>query len=217
MMAISSRLARLAAMSALLATSALADSFSFVGDFTHDNDVQFFSFTLLSGTNVVLRTLGYGGGVSASSQVVTAGGFESVLQVYAANTGIAQGGPIQPGPDPTCSFRTPDPQRNNFCQDAYFGGFLSAGSYILALTQSPNDPLGNLSDGFFYRDVVPDANFNSGFIGSGPFQGTSHWAVDLLFVDAASEQTSTPEPGAAFLAATALAVMGMRSRRRRLI
>lgn len=189
------------------AVPASASVVSFTGTFTEDNDVQLFTFSLLTSSTVTLQTLGFGGsadnpgGTNAAGQIILPGGFESVLQIYDAATGDAIGGPILPGPDPDCSPRTPDPNRAGFCQDAYAQEFLPAGNYLLALTQNANLPNGNLSDGFYYADTVPDPNFNSGFVGSFGFPGSGRWAVDLLSVDSAQE---VPEPAPAVLTASAL-------------
>src|SRR3954447_10666394 len=127
-----------------------ATSFSFTGNFIHDNDVQLFNFNLTGGGSISVQILGYGGGVNALGQTLLPGGFESILALY-TSTGTAVSGPIFPGPNPTCSPRIPDPNRLNACLDAYQTGIsLAAGNYILALTQSANTPNGDLSDGFFY-------------------------------------------------------------------
>ena len=206
-----SRAAFAALMTTVFTTPAFSGTISFTGNFVNDNDVQLLALSLLSDATVTLQTLGYGGGTNGNGQVIPAGGFESVLQVYAAPSGMAVGGPIQPGPNPTCGPRTPDPGRLGFCQDAYLQMFLTAGNYSVALTQSPNDPLGNLSDGFFYVDAVPDPNFNNGFVGTFGFQGTSAWAVDISFPGA----TQVPEPATALLTMTGLIVSGIASRKRR--
>src|SRR5882757_825870 len=130
------RLSKLAIALLGVALPATSASFSFQSTFNLDNDVQLIAFNLLSGRTVTLQTLGYGGGTNANGQVIPAGGFESALQVFDAATGTAIGGTLFPGPDPTCPPRTPDPNRNNFCQDAYGQMFLGAGNYLLALTQN---------------------------------------------------------------------------------
>jgi hypothetical protein len=102
----------------VLATPLFSANFSFVGSFDHDNDVQLFRIFLLSDSTVTVQTLGFGGGTNAAGQFVTAGGFESVLAIFRADTGVLLGGPIQPGVG-GCAPRNPDPLRINFCQDAY--------------------------------------------------------------------------------------------------
>jgi hypothetical protein len=99
------------------------------------------------------------------------------------------------------------------CFDAYAQLALPAGDYLLALTQNANAPLGNLSDGFFYTTVIPDPAFNNHFVGTFGFQRDAHWAVDLLFVDAAAPLNGVPEPGSAALIAAALLLAGLRGRR----
>jgi hypothetical protein len=80
---------------------------------------------------------------------------------------------------------------------------LTAGDYILALTQSPNSTAGsNLSAGFIFDG---DPAFASGFVGTFGLQGDSHYALDV---------TLSPEPGAALLIAPALLLIGVLKRRR---
>ena len=190
---------------------AIGASLSFQGNFVHDNDVQLFAFTLSADDTITLQTFGYGGGVNANGQVISAGGFESALQVFNAANGQAVGGPILPGPDPGCAPRNPDPARFNFCQDAYAQLFLTTGEYLLALTQYQNLPIGNLSDGFFYVDAVPDPNFNNGFVGSFNLPGTSAWALDIVAVDSAQ---SAPEPSTIMLAPAVLLFAAIAARKR---
>jgi len=189
-----------------------AGQFAFVGTFIHDNDLQLFTFTLGAPSTVTLQTWGYGGGTNAAGQVIPAGGFESVLGIF-DSAGTAVSGPIEPGPNPDCSPRNPDPARFGFCQDAYGQISLAAGSYIVSLTQFPNDPLGNLSDGFFYINTVPDPNFNNGFVGTFGLPGNGNWALDITGVDSAAAAGAVPEPGTLFMGCFGLA-MSMVARRR---
>jgi hypothetical protein len=198
----------------------VAASFSFTGNFVNDNDVQLFTFTLLSPGTVTFQTWSYGGGTNAAGQVIPSGGFEPTLNIFDALTGTAVVSSIDPGGTP-CAPRNIDPNLLPFtvCQDAYGQVSLTAGNYILSLTQSPNGPAtGNLSDGFFYTDVFPDPNFTDPtnhtgrFIDSNTFQRNGDWAVDILSVDAANEITAAPEPATAALVAAAVAIAGFRRR-----
>jgi hypothetical protein len=198
----------LAVLLAGMTAPASAASFSYTGNFVNDNDVQKISFSLLFDTTVTLETFGYGGGTNANGTVIPSGGFESTLQLFAIPSGLAVGGSILPGPSPTCGPRVPDPTRLNFCQDAYAQVFLTAGNYLVALTQNPNTANGNLGDGFLFD---ADPNFNNGFVGTFGFQGNSHWALDIT---AAAAVAATPEPGSALLAASALFLVGLGIRKR---
>ena len=206
-----------AALLAALAVPVSAGSFSFTGNFVNDNDVQMFTFSLASDATVTFQTFGYGGGTNANGQVILAGGFEPVLQVYDAPSGDAEGGPIQPGPDPLCGPRNTDENRDYLCQDAYTQMFLTAGDYFLSLTQSPNDPLGDLSQGFLYVDAIPDSNFNKGFVGTVDYPGTSAWALDIVGVDTAAEQSGVPEPASALLVAAGLMLAAIRTRSKSMV
>lgn len=208
-MSFTSRFTAVAFALAALAAPGFAGQYSFTGNFSQDNDVQLFTFSLASASTVTLQTLGYGGsadnagGTNANGQVISAGGFESVMQIYASPSGVAAGPtflPGVPGP-PNCAPLTPDPNRAGFCQDVFGQINLSAGDYIVSLTQWQNIPLGDLSDGFNFVDSDPNPNFNSGFFGTGGFPGDNHWALDILFVDAAAQ---VPEPSYGWLAAAAL-------------
>jgi hypothetical protein len=186
-----------------------ASSLSFTGTFALDNDVQLFTFDMTVAGTVTFQTFGYGGGTNALGQVIAAGGFEPVLGVF-DSLGVAQTGPLQPGPNPTCSPRNPDPARANFCQDVYAQLVLPVGSYIVSLSQYPNVPLGNLSAGFFYVDSNPNPNFNGGFTGSFGFPGNGNWALDISGVNNGS--VGAPEPGSILLAGGALLIVIGRAR-----
>lgn len=218
------RTAFAAVIAAVLATPLFSASVSFTGNFVNDNDLQLFTFNLSLPGTVTFLTLGFGGsgnlplGTNGAGDVITPGGFESVLQIYEAFTGVAVGLPIRPG-EGTCFPRMRDPNRIPafpLCQDAYAQVPLSAGYYLLSLTQSPNEPIGNWSDGFLYTNNPDpgsnDPNFNHGFVGSLDAQGTGAWALDISSVDAAAE---VPEPASGLLAAAGLILAGIGARRRR--
>jgi len=164
---------------------------STTGTFAVDDAEQSFNFTLASAATVTMRTWSFGGGTNANGSVITTGGFAPVLSLFNASgsqplLAFDTGGtaPLACGP------RNIDPV-TGFCLDAYLNDFLSAGSYILVLTQFDNTPNGpNLSDGFFEQG---NGNFTGGpfFLNAGTgFQRTGDWAVDI---------TTAPEPSTAAL------------------
>ncbi len=184
--------------------TAYGSPLTFTGNFTNDNDVVLIPFTLPATVLVTFQTFGYGGGINGNSQVIVPGGFESMLQLFAIPSGLRVGGSILPGPDGSgCGPRTPDPSRLDFCFDVFAQVSLSPGDYILALTQNPNTANGNLGDGFLYD---ADPNFNNGFVGTFGFQGTSHWALDII---APGASVPTPEPRVALLMAPASLLIGV--------
>lgn len=216
-------------LGACFTASAGVLTFDFTGNFTFDNDVELFTVTL------------------AVPEVLTAwttsgatGGFPTYLAMFEGDgTGMTQ----QSG-DPTCL----DGFSNytigsHICNDAEVSeppsGTIDAGTYFIALTQWENSMLGNLSDGFFWVDLIPDPNFTNdptqgtGYCsGSGyfcdPFTGdydSSNWALtiqlslpqDGVAQGSASEGVgSVPEPSSALLVLGGLAAAWrMRARRRR--
>jgi hypothetical protein len=211
---------RLAGLSAVLVVSqvCMADTFSFTGTFTHDTDVQFFTFTLLNDTpGVALRTWSYAGGTNAAGQAILGGGFEPYLSFFQSDgTGMNPGfitncTTLSLPQDPTtggCDVSYPNPYSNPFPL-----GVWTAGTYTVALSLDANPGLGNLSDGFFATQVLglaaPD-NFTCGIyqgtpaavpvtdpfcssLGSG-VPRTGFWALDILNVDSAVQE-AVPEPG----------------------
>jgi hypothetical protein len=196
-------------------------SFDFTGNFTLDNDVQLFTVTL------------------AVPEVLTAwttsgatGGFPTYLAMFDG----AGGGMTQQSGDLTC-FNGFSSYFNGECNDAEVSeppsGRIAAGTYFIALTQWSNSMLGDLSDGFFWVDLINDPNFSAGngCVGSGYFcdPGTlaydnSNWALtiqlsnpDLPAQGSASEGVgAVPEPSSGLLVLGGLlAACWMRSRKRR--
>lgn len=199
----------------LFSVAGVAGSFSFTGNFVNDNDVQLFSFTLLAPGTVTVQTWSYGGGTNGAGQLIARGGFEPVLGIFEAPSGIPATGEIGPGAAP-CAPRNVDPNLLPliFCSDAFGQIPLGAGTYFLSLTQFNNEPLGNLSDGFFWTDLFPTPDFNHHFASDTPgFERDSHWALDISSVDAASQLGATPEPASAALVAGALVLAGFWRRR----
>jgi len=168
----------------LSAGAAKADSFTFSGNFTHDNDVQFFAFSIAgsSPVAVTLRTTSY-----------ATGGFDTVLSLF-TKTGIL----VEDNDDGT----TPD-------ADFGAGFFLPPGGYVLALTQSDNFANGpTLADGFIF-DGPGNEFFRGGFIDFNNSQRTSSWTVTIGNVTTAA---AVPEPATMLLLGTGLAGLLARAR-----
>ena len=171
----------------VVATSSLwAGGVSFTGVFESDDQVQLINLNLSSTQSVTFETLSYGGGTNSAGTTIPAGGFDPRLTWFHADgteIGRDNGG--------HCLYT------NSYlgaCNDAYFNGILSAGSYVLALTEDGNDPNGDLIDGFSEAG-------NGDFTASGACtefcdslsgaQLTGNWAVDIL----TSQESATPKPG----------------------
>lgn len=168
-----------------LALPAAASNISFLGTFATDDQVQLFDFTVNSTTTVTLVSLAYGGGTNSASQVIPAGGFDSFFTLFAAD-----GSQINTNDDGGCGLVNAG---NGGCLDAYLSETLNAGSYTLALTESGNDPAGNLSDGFIEQGQG-DFTCPQGFCDVFGDHQNGSWAVDIRNVESASIE-GVPEPG----------------------
>ncbi|WP_131655703.1 DVUA0089 family protein [Methylocucumis oryzae] len=176
---------------------ATAANFSFTGNFNKDNDVQLFSFTIgADSTTVAINTLSLLGGVNLNGQSIAGDGFNPYLAIFEQNTGLFVFDTLNKATNEEAVIAN---------SGSHFYGTLSAGSYILALTQLDNVALGaNLADGF--ADSLGLATF-----GASPFTaqnggGSSHWAVDIANVDSAHLAT-VPLPGALLLFLQGLLVL----------
>lgn len=176
--------------------AAMAGSFSFTGNFSMDDEVRLFNFAVSAATPATLQTLSFAGGTNAAGNTIAAGGFTPILSLFDGTGNFltrsadpsACGGGNPSAPDPV----------TGACWDAFISTALPTGNYILALTEwdnVANQP--TLADGFFYDG---QGNFTGptflgtagSFIAPDGAQRDSHWAVDILFVDAAGTVT---EPG----------------------
>jgi hypothetical protein len=182
------------------AGTARASVISFQGTFLHDDDLVLIDFTLSSTTSVELMTWSYGGGINGNGETIAAGGFDPYLSLFdAAGSELL----LATAEDGICG---PQNRDHGNCYDADLSISLSAGDYIVALTES-----GNFANGPTFADGFSASG--AGDFTGGPFldlfgnQQDGHWALDLREVDSASlDPTSVPEPqwlgcaGLAFLA-----------------
>jgi hypothetical protein len=187
-----------------------AASFSFGGTFTTDDQVQLFTFSITSNATVTFRTFGYGGGTNSAGMIIPHGGFDPQLTWYMAN-----GSEVGNNNDGGCANVA---MFHGACLDSFAQVFLTAGSYTLALTQSGNDPNGDLSAGFAQQGN-PDFTAVPGLC-AGPFcdfngiQNTGNWAVDILNVTSATGPASVPEPGTILLGGCGIALAAVMARRK---
>ncbi|MBL8179392.1 MAG: DVUA0089 family protein [Bryobacterales bacterium] len=206
--------------------AAFGAGFSHTGTFLNDNDLKYFNVTLGADGVLTVRTFGYAGGLNQLGNTIADGGFAPALWVFdGAGTLLAQdsvGGTV-----PICNGRGIDPTTGS-CYDALVPVFLPAGAYTVVLSQQGNNPLGVLSDGFFYSPPNGnDPDFtgdNSGQIGTkfvDPFGiavRNGNWAVDFTGDTLRSASAADiPEPGSACLLLMGVAALAGRrySRSRR--
>ncbi|MBA4143806.1 MAG: DVUA0089 family protein [Nitrosospira sp.] len=178
--------------------SAFAGDFSFTGDFTNDDEVQPFSFTVTENfAEVTLRTWSYAGGTNAAGAEIARGGFDPILTLFDASTGAL----INENDD---GHMTIDPLTGNG-YDSFLMNYFDAGSYIATVTQFESYAIGPLlSNGF-----VGSANSNFD-------NRDSHWAFDIVNVSSASAGapyiSPIPEPGILAMFLAGLGLLGWRTR-----
>lgn len=210
----------LAALAAtLLGAPVHAATFSFAGNFTQDDDVQRFDFSVGSLSTITLRSYSYAGGTQADGTVVSAGGFDPILALFDATSGALIGqqddaeddGNVVPE-DPTTEYRF----------DVLLDIELDAGSYFVTVMQYDNFANGPLFADGFERDG--EGNFtglifpctNGIFCDFGSNDRTSAWNFDILNVETATQEPNVPPvplPASGLLLAGALA--GVAALRRR--
>ena len=115
--------------------SATAGNFSFTGNFTHDNDVQLFNFSIASTTDVFLQTYSFGGGTNSAGNAISAGGFTPFFSLFEGSGLQSQ---ISASTNPsTCGGSNPanpDPVTGS-CWDTFLD--LTSPRYRLAVTYLP--------------------------------------------------------------------------------
>lgn len=220
-------------MTSVVSAGAAPTNFSFTGNFSHDDDVQLFYFTLGGDATVTLRSYGYGGGTNAAGQVFFAGGFDPILTVFHEDGRVIDdlNGINEPGvpADPTTVIYIGESNPVPFAGDVLFTRMLSAGSYIAALSQVDNlskwhdnrTPNTTLSDGFV---LTGEPNYtgkrcgepDKSFLWLDCSQRTSFWAFDILNVDYATERkpVSVSEPSTLGLMGVGVLILGALSKRR---
>ena len=198
------KLLLLALSLAVVVPTAKADSFSFTGNFTVDDQLQLFHFTIGTTFDVVFQTWSWAGGVNADGMTIPSGGFDTVLSLF-----NSAGKLVDFVDDVGCtSVVNVDPATGR-CFDAYDSLELQAGTYTIVLTQYDNLPVGpNLSNGFTRQG---QGNFTRVFGNCSQFGDTlgdcrsGHWAVDIV---GANSATAVPEPSSLAFVATGVVSFG---------
>lgn len=208
-------LKKIAAFLVLSVSSAIASAanFSFTGEFQYDNDVQLFSFTVGSTSEISLRSWSYAGGVNAAGQTIDRGGFDPILALFDSN-----GNRIGQQDDAGCPNVAAD-SVTGVCWDTFFTTTLEAGRYTASIQQYDNFSTPSLATGFV-RDGIENRQFRNGFVDAAGDRRNAFWAFDILNVNAAElppeEPGEVPEPGSiALLSAALLGMTAVRRRRQR--
>jgi hypothetical protein len=180
-------------LSVLIASgvTCLARADSFTGNFTQDDDVVLFNFSIGSTSTVTMQTFSFAGGVNGASTVIAEGGFAPVLTLFDGS-----GNELATDHDNLLGNCTKTDSISGFCWDAKIVESLAAGDYTLALTEDDNTALGpTLADGFQEQG---NGNFTEILFGGlNPFtlvdgsQRSNAWAVDI---DIAGGTSPVPEP-----------------------
>jgi hypothetical protein len=181
---------------------------SYSGTLVSDDQVQLYTYILAQASDVVFSTASYGGGVS-NGVTTPAGGFVPVLSLF-DTSGTVIG---SDGGDATCSAGMGVDPTTNMCDDAYLKESLTAGSYILAVTEFFNVPVGpNLSDGFLMQGQGDYTGPTCGTTGA--FYETDIAPCVQRTGNFDVTAATTPEPSTLWLGAIPMILLGVVRRRK---
>lgn len=188
----------LAAM--LSACSLQAITVSYSGTLSGDDQVQQYVFSTPTNAYVDFSTDSYGGG-TVNGITTPSGGFVPVLSVFNASTGALL---ASDGGDGACSGSMMMDPGTSMCDDANLMLTLTTGSYIVAVSEFFNVPVGpNLSDGFLEQG---QGNFTGPTCGTtGAFYETDVAPCVQRTGNFALNITNVPEPSDLWLAIPAIA------------
>jgi hypothetical protein len=192
-------------------TSASAATFSFVGSFDSDDNVQLFNFTVGAPSMVTLRSLSYAGGTNGAGTLISSGGFDPILALFdGSGTLIGQNDDGAGAPVDLTTGRA---------YDTIYSALLAAGNYVVSVMQYNSFAVGpSLANGFS-RDgqgnfTGPAYNCSQGFFCDvGANNRNANWAFDIEGVESASV-SDVPVPAALPLMAAGLGMLGLGARRK---
>jgi hypothetical protein len=207
-----------------------AGSFSFVGTFSQDDQMEIFYFSGPT-VNTMIRTWGYAGGTNAAGSVIPEGGLDPFISVFdtsstagvltAASTLVDtnDNGPTCPTNAPNCA--SVDLGSGNALDSVLVLNALNpGGSYALILTESNNAPNGLTYGAGFSQAGQGNFTVNNGCFNDLPFcagifdQRNGNWAVDITGVGTAFD-TAVPEPAPLGMIAAGIGAVALMRRGRK--
>jgi len=203
---------RVAVLCFAFAGAAWANSFSFAGTFSTDDQLAQILFTLAAPATVTTVTWSYAGGTDQAAQVIPEGGFDPWLSIFDSSGNL-----LASNDNGTCG-QVPTDSSTGSCFDSYISASFNAGTYLLVLSESDNQPAGTtLGDGFT-RTGQGDFTGSEFFCSNGSFcdanftNRSPNWEVDIDNVTSAG--SAIPEPATIFLSLAGAAVLILLPRRR---
>lgn len=202
-----SRLLAVGALALGLAQASQAAAQFFQGNFSADDDLALFGFTLDGAGPLRITTFSHSGGAGATGTVVPGGGFAPVLSLFGPDGFLVDS---HTGSSQACA------GAGSFCWDAHLDTSVHAGSHLLVLSQDGNTPdpsqpvtLATVA-GVFGQTGQPafTAVFLTGlpdpavrFVRVDGRQRSGHWALEI---DVAATVSLVPEPATWWLWAAGL-------------
>lgn len=188
----------------LVTVPGFANDFDFQGNFTKDNDVVRFNFTVGVPSVVTVFSSSWLSGNPPA-------GFDPMLGIWTSSGTLMA---FQDDGHNIGATLSNAVSYNHGEWDSYYQVALAAGNYIATVTEFNNfNNSGLLSDGF-NKDNVPNFTFAGGYGGATQpyFNGvwdtndprTSFWQFHLLNVDQASQGGQVPEPATMLLLGSGL-------------
>jgi len=178
-----------------------AGDFSFTGNLANVNQVQFFTFTVTSGSTVTIQSYSYAGGTNSAGRTIVRGGFDPSITLFYGTGASAPSYKI--GDDEYgCAQGTRD-TISKVCYDVYWEATsqpadpnsdvvaFEPGTYTVALTNYGNFAGVTLGDAFSGTGSALDCNGNRRTVVAGTFNDClrttrdGHWALDIKGVTSA--------------------------------